>query len=271
MTEPGGGDSNPNADPLNPIQGSEATRASIWPAIYPEVLKLVKEHTSTIVFVNNRRSAERIALRLNELANRELEDENGNLPEGVQPVELARAHHGSLAREERTKVEELLKSGGAAVPGRDLLAGAGDRHGGGRPRAADRVAEVGRPRAAADRTRGAWRGRGQPRADLPQVPRRPARVRGRRQAHARRRDRADRRAAKRARRARAAGRRDRRLRGRRRHRGRCAARARAAHPLLLGALARASRERARHARRPLPLAGVRRAARADRVGSPRRT
>ncbi len=111
MTEPAG-PAEAGSDPLNPIQGSEATRASIWPAIYPELLKLVEEHTSTIVFVNNRRSAERIALRLNELANKALEDEHGELPEGVSPVELARAHHGSLAREERTKVEELLKSGG---------------------------------------------------------------------------------------------------------------------------------------------------------------
>jgi ATP-dependent helicase Lhr and Lhr-like helicase len=118
MTEPGGPPAVPE-DPLNPggdahghVQGSEATRASIWPAIYPEILKLVREHTSTIVFVNNRRSAERIALRLNELAVKELEDEHGNLPEGAGPVEIARAHHGSLAREERTKVEELLKSGG---------------------------------------------------------------------------------------------------------------------------------------------------------------
>src|SRR5437660_9103287 len=38
---------------------------SIWPSIYPEVLKLVEEHRSTIVFVNNRRLAERLALRLN--------------------------------------------------------------------------------------------------------------------------------------------------------------------------------------------------------------
>jgi ATP-dependent Lhr-like helicase len=80
---------------LEPVAGGESTRSSIWPAIYPELLKLVCEHTSTIVFVNNRRAAERIALRLNELA------------EG----EIARAHHGSLAREERTKVEELLKAG----------------------------------------------------------------------------------------------------------------------------------------------------------------
>ena len=44
---------------------------SIWPAIYPELLKLVREHTSTIIFVNNRRASERLAKRLNELANGE--------------------------------------------------------------------------------------------------------------------------------------------------------------------------------------------------------
>jgi ATP-dependent Lhr-like helicase len=82
-------------DPLEPLPGGEAVRGSIWPAIYPELLKLVREHTSTIIFVNNRRSAERVALRLNELAE----------------ADIARAHHGSLAREERTKVEELLKAG----------------------------------------------------------------------------------------------------------------------------------------------------------------
>jgi ATP-dependent Lhr-like helicase len=71
---------------------------SIWPSIYPELLKLVEAHRSTIVFVNNRRLAERLALRLNELAERE----------------IARAHHGSLAREQRVEVEELLKRG--AIP-----------------------------------------------------------------------------------------------------------------------------------------------------------
>src|SRR3712207_3247050 len=70
---------------LDPFAGGEATRKSIWPAIYPEILDLVKQHRSTIVFVNNRRGAERLALRLNELAE----------------AEIARAHHGSLAREER--------------------------------------------------------------------------------------------------------------------------------------------------------------------------
>src|SRR3954471_14979576 len=53
---------------LDPFAGQEATRKSIWPAIYPELLALVREHRSTIVFVNNRRAAERLALRLNELA-----------------------------------------------------------------------------------------------------------------------------------------------------------------------------------------------------------
>ncbi|MDQ4040943.1 MAG: DEAD/DEAH box helicase, partial [Actinomycetota bacterium] len=80
---------------LDPLGGGEATRRSIWPAIYPELLELVREHRSTIVFVNNRRAAERLALRLNELAE----------------SEIARAHHGSLAREERLVVEEMLKSG----------------------------------------------------------------------------------------------------------------------------------------------------------------
>jgi ATP-dependent Lhr-like helicase len=68
---------------------------SIWPSIYPELLQLVEAHRSTIVFVNNRRLAERLALRLNELAERE----------------IARAHHGSLAREQRIVVEEDLKAG----------------------------------------------------------------------------------------------------------------------------------------------------------------
>ncbi|MGI8633213.1 MAG: DEAD/DEAH box helicase [Solirubrobacterales bacterium] len=77
---------------------------SIWPAIYPELLRLVQAHTSTIVFVNSRRGAERLAVRLNEAANE-------NLPEDSEPVEVARAHHGSLAHEERLVVEELLKSG----------------------------------------------------------------------------------------------------------------------------------------------------------------
>ena len=112
------------ADPLEPTAGGESLRGSIWPAIYPELLALVREHRSTIVFVNNRRSAERVALRLNELAAaREAEYLDGAaLPGGLSdvpaegpgpaaPREIARAHHGSLSREERTLVEEQLKAG----------------------------------------------------------------------------------------------------------------------------------------------------------------
>src|SRR3954447_14951116 len=92
MVEPG--DTGGELDPFEGT-GQEATRKSIWPAIYPEILQLVREHRSTIVFVNNRRGAERLALRLNELAEEE----------------IARAHHGSLAREERLVVEDQLKAG----------------------------------------------------------------------------------------------------------------------------------------------------------------
>src|SRR4051794_9632017 len=95
------------------------TTRSIWPAIYPELLKLVRGHNSTIIFVNNRRGAERLAKRLNELANEEPAQElpatehsgNGDGSATEAPIEVARAHHGSLAHEERLVVEELLKSG----------------------------------------------------------------------------------------------------------------------------------------------------------------
>jgi len=97
MVEPDAGAAGPGADlaELDPLAGGEATRKSIWPAIYPKILELVEAHKSTLVFVNNRRAAERLALRLNELAEKE----------------IARSHHGSLAREERLIVEEQLKAG----------------------------------------------------------------------------------------------------------------------------------------------------------------
>jgi ATP-dependent Lhr-like helicase len=119
MAEPGA-PAFPSEDGLPPteIEPSAHVR-SIWPAIYPELVKLVKEHTSTIIFVNNRRAAERLAKRINELANGEDEQElpateqAGHSEESsAEPsVEIARAHHGSLSHEERTLVEELLKSG----------------------------------------------------------------------------------------------------------------------------------------------------------------
>ncbi len=102
MKNPGDGQS----EELDPLEGTGAEQAgnSIWPAMYPELLELIRAHHSTIIFVNARRGAERLALRLNELA-----QETGS--GFADDREIARAHHGSLSREERTVVEELLKSG----------------------------------------------------------------------------------------------------------------------------------------------------------------
>ena len=91
---------------LAATEAPPTTQRSIWPAIYPELLALVREHRSTIIFVNNRRGAERLAVRLNELA-----AEEDGAAGGDEPSYIARAHHGSLAREERLVVEDLLKSG----------------------------------------------------------------------------------------------------------------------------------------------------------------
>jgi ATP-dependent Lhr-like helicase len=71
------------------------TRPSIWSAIHPKLLELIRAHRSTLVFVNSRRVAERLAGAINELAGEA----------------LVRSHHGSLAREQRTEVETLLKAG----------------------------------------------------------------------------------------------------------------------------------------------------------------
>ena len=84
----------PDEQPGGSAAGPDA-RSSIWPQIHPRILELIRAHRSTIVFVNSRRLAERLALRLNELAGEE----------------LVRAHHGSLAREERLQIEEMLKDG----------------------------------------------------------------------------------------------------------------------------------------------------------------
>src|SRR5262245_26890748 len=94
MRELGSGTPAPIDAPVE-LPGTEGPRRSIWPAMYPELLELVRAHRSTLIFVNNRRLAERLALRLNELAE----------------AEVARAHHGSLAREQRVLIEEALKAG----------------------------------------------------------------------------------------------------------------------------------------------------------------
>ncbi len=98
-----------------PVSGPAAAgpqRRSIWPAIHPRLLELVEQHRSTLIFVNARRLAERLATRLNELA---LEGENraaeaeGRPPESGR--EVVKAHHGSLSRERRLQIEDELKRG----------------------------------------------------------------------------------------------------------------------------------------------------------------
>ncbi len=85
-------------DPLESFldggEGPVRTR-SIWPAVYPKILQLIESHESTIVFANSRRLAERICAELNTLAD----------------TEIARAHHGSVSRDQRVQIEEALKRG----------------------------------------------------------------------------------------------------------------------------------------------------------------
>ena len=71
-------------------------RPSIWTSVHPRLLELIRAHRSTLLFVNNRRLAERLASALNDLAGER----------------LVRSHHGSMARDARSEVEELLKAGG---------------------------------------------------------------------------------------------------------------------------------------------------------------
>ncbi len=70
-------------------------KKSIWPLVHPRILELIRRHRTTLIFVNARRLAERMAAALNELAGEE----------------IVRAHHGSVAREQRALIEEDLKAG----------------------------------------------------------------------------------------------------------------------------------------------------------------
>ena len=77
-------------------------RVSIWNAIHPRLLEIIRERNSTILFVNSRQVAERLAGAINELAVEEGGDPNNP---------IVRAHHGSLAAPQRLIIEEQLKAG----------------------------------------------------------------------------------------------------------------------------------------------------------------
>ncbi|MFD6416707.1 ATP-dependent helicase [Streptomyces sp. NPDC060194] len=104
-------------------EGDEKERPSIWPQVEERIADLVQAHRSTIVFANSRRLAERLCNRLNEIAYERATGEP--VPEAHSPAELmggsggvsgapqvlARAHHGSVSKEQRALVEEDLKAG----------------------------------------------------------------------------------------------------------------------------------------------------------------
>ena len=127
------------ADDVGEREDSDPNRQhSIWPHVEERVLDLIQAHRSTIVFANSRRLAERLCARLNELAAERAAaalDDGGDEQEprsprfnddytrppaelmgqaggtaGAPPV-VARAHHGSVSRRERSQIEEALKAG----------------------------------------------------------------------------------------------------------------------------------------------------------------
>ncbi|MFE4874641.1 ATP-dependent helicase [Streptomyces sp. NPDC056682] len=100
-----------------------AEKPSIWPHVEERIVDLVQAHRSTIVFANSRRLAERLCNRLNEIAYERAM--GAPLPEHHSPADLmggsgaatgappllAKAHHGSVSKEQRALVEEDLKAG----------------------------------------------------------------------------------------------------------------------------------------------------------------
>lgn len=107
----------PSSDPIE--------RASIWPHVEREVVDLVDQASSTLVFANSRRLAERLTNHMNDLwesthPSKAPSDEGNNSPAQVMgaagiataaPPVLARAHHGSVSKEHRADIENALKTG----------------------------------------------------------------------------------------------------------------------------------------------------------------
>ena len=105
--------------------GGPRPRPSIWPHVEERVVDLVSAHRSTLVFTNSRRGAERLTARMNEVwAARQgahVPDPGSLQPAavpaqsgtavGIDTLVLARAHHGSMSRAERTRTENELKEG----------------------------------------------------------------------------------------------------------------------------------------------------------------
>ena len=99
--------------------GDPTRSQSIWPHVEEHVADLIGHHRSTIVFANSRRLAERLTARLNEIASERLEADHqppaqimaqSGASHGASPV-IAKAHHGSVSKEQRALIEDDLKRG----------------------------------------------------------------------------------------------------------------------------------------------------------------
>ena len=163
-----------------PARGRARRARSIWPAMHPRLLELVQPHRSTIIFCNARRLAERLATRLNELPPRA---RPGADRRRRRPTELVKAHHGSLSREQRLIIEDELKRGELQGPRRHQSASSSASTWA-RSTSSSRSSRRARcqPRPAAHRPGRPPGRRAEPRQDLPEAPRRPARGRGRRRS-----------------------------------------------------------------------------------------
>ncbi len=121
----GSGDPDGDGDWFAPSQPSEIT-GSVWPHVEEAIVDRILAHRSTIVFANSRRLAERLTGRLNEIYAERLDPAAASGTGGAKPPaammaqagasagappELAKAHHGSVSKEQRAQVEDELKSG----------------------------------------------------------------------------------------------------------------------------------------------------------------
>ena len=86
----------------SPAADDPIARSSIWPHIDEQIVDLIEQHRATLVFANSRRLAERITAQINEIAAERHPD---------NPKVIARAHHGSVSKEQRALIEEDLKAG----------------------------------------------------------------------------------------------------------------------------------------------------------------
>jgi len=92
-------DSFGGASPSGPEASGLSPAAGKWAALVRELKRIIARNRSTLLFANNRRLCEKIALLINE----------------GEPKPLAYSHHGSLSRETRLVVEERLKRGELAA------------------------------------------------------------------------------------------------------------------------------------------------------------